>query len=112
MGQGFPKNLKRLREKNKLTEEQLAAFVTELGTPLSKAQITSYEAGKTQPTALAALNLAKILDTSVEYLFEERKKREVKPKSGRRPPKKELSPLQLYFKQRDREKKKKERKLL
>lgn len=106
MGQGFKKNLKRLREKNGLTQSQLCDFLAELGTPLAPSQISDYEQGKATPMTKTALNLAKILGVSVEKLFEERKKIERKPKK-KPPKKKEPTPLELYFKKRDKSKKQK-----
>ena len=109
MGQGFPKNLKRLREKNELTQGQLAELLEELGTPIPQTTLSEYERGNGEPRATKAIGLAKILGVTVEKLFEERKKPPPKVLTGRRPKKvkKEPTALELYFKKQNKQKRKK-----
>jgi putative transcriptional regulator len=57
-------NLKRIREENLLTQEQLANL-----TEVSRQSIISIEKGHYIPTTILALKIASVLSVKVEELF-------------------------------------------
>lgn len=73
------KNLKRLREKQELTQEQLAKQVG-----VSQANVAMWETGKSKPTLDMAYELAKIFDCSIDYLLgkDEKPKATSEPSCG------------------------------
>ena len=60
----FSDTLKKLREKNKLTQEQLAEKLM-----ISKATVSHYEQGINKPNLDTIIKLAEIFDVSVDYLL-------------------------------------------
>jgi len=60
----FSRRLKELREEKGLTQEQLGEMLK-----ISRKTISSYESGKAQPPMDTLHKLAKILNTSADYLL-------------------------------------------
>lgn len=61
----FGKNLKAIREKQKLSQRQLATLLQTHGIKVSKSTIMNYECGKTLPRKTTIMKIAIALD--VEY---------------------------------------------
>lgn len=64
----FAENLKRLREKTGMTQNDLAVDVG-----VSQTMIAQYERGMKLPNIITGVQLAKILGTTVEKLVEQEK---------------------------------------
>ena len=64
----FAENLKRLREKTGMTQNDLAIDVG-----VSQTMIAQYERGMKLPNIITSVQLAKILGTTVEKLVEQEK---------------------------------------
>ena len=64
----FAENLKRLREKTGMTQNDLAVDVG-----VSQTMIAQYERGLKLPTVVVGVDIAKILGTTVEMLVGEQK---------------------------------------
>lgn len=64
----FAENLKRLREKTGMTQNDLAVDVG-----VSQTMIAQYERGMKLPNIITSVQLAKILGTTVEKLVEQEK---------------------------------------
>ena len=64
----FAENLKRLREKTGMTQNDLAVDVG-----VSQTMIAQYERGLKLPTVIVGVDIAKILGTTVEKLVEQEK---------------------------------------
>ena len=64
----FAENLKRLREKTGMTQNDLAVDVG-----VSQTMIAQYERGMKLPNIVTGVQLAKILGTTVEKLVEQEK---------------------------------------
>lgn len=64
----FAENLKRLREKTGMTQNDLAVDVS-----VSQSMIAQYERGMKLPNIVTGVQLAKILGTTVEKLVEQEK---------------------------------------
>lgn len=64
----FAENLKRLREKTGMTQNDLAVDVG-----VSQTMIAQYERGLKLPTVVVGVDIAKILGTTVEKLVEQEK---------------------------------------
>lgn len=62
----FAENLKRLREKTGMTQNDLAVDVS-----VSQSMIAQYERGMKLPNIVTGVQLAKILGTTVEKLVEQ-----------------------------------------
>lgn len=62
----FAENLKRLREKTGMTQNDLAVDVG-----VSQTMIAQYERGLKLPTVVVGVDIAKILGTTVEKLVEQ-----------------------------------------
>ncbi len=60
----FPANLKKLREENQLTQQQLADLLN-----LERSSIAKYEKGKSTPNPETLLAIAKIFNVTVDYLI-------------------------------------------
>ena len=60
----FPAILKRLREENNMTQQQLADFLN-----LERSSIAKYEKGKSTPNPETLLAISKIFNTTVDYLI-------------------------------------------
>ena len=60
----FPAILKRLREENNMTQQQLADFLN-----LERSSVAKYEKGKSTPNPETLLAISKIFNTTVDYLI-------------------------------------------
>lgn len=60
----FSENLKKLREKNKLTQEQLAEKLM-----ISKTTVSHYEKSLHNPSLETIIKLAELFDVSIDYLL-------------------------------------------
>ena len=64
---GFAENLKEIRNKRNITQEQLAELLS-----VSRQTISKWESGQGYPETEKLLSIAKALNVSLDYLFSER----------------------------------------
>ena len=58
------KNIKRIREKREIKQEELARAIG-----IKRENISLYESGKTKPTLKTIIKIANYLDTTIDYLL-------------------------------------------
>lgn len=62
--------IKRLREQERMTQQELAAKLTQRGVPTKRLSVIRWEAGTNIPTTAPAMEMAKIFGTTSDYLIE------------------------------------------
>lgn len=64
MSDGFPRRLKKLRERKRISRRVLADFCR-----ISKSTVARYERGEREPTASAICRMADYFEVSTDYLL-------------------------------------------